>query len=490
MTPGHEANRPGSAPHDSLRILFVGHAESSHTHSWIDLLANSGIDVRLFALPTGVPPPGWAVYTYVTAPLQTNSAHRCVCDSGHSLHYWLATTIAEWRPHIVHTLGLEPAGRFYFDVANTYLLHPFVTWVLQLRGGSDLALAQFDEESFPKTEAILRAADQIITDNAVNVEIARRSGIAVDRVFGAGLVPGTGGIEVDALLQRWKGMPSERRAIVWPKAYNVTWSAALPVLEAIRLCWKDIQPCQIHMLAMSTDVRAWYRTLPGDIRASCHISDRIPREQALDLMSQARVMLAPSLVDGTPNAMFEAMASGAVPIVSPLDSISAIVSHRQNVLFARNLYPAEIAEALTLAMNDGDLVDRIARNNISRVRELADRDVIRVRMIQYYRDLQARKTPNTWSSQLQIIHDSGVVFDAFADLNLPTRYANLQADYQRVAGELARVQGMVDAVSASTIAVPYEGRAISFRSWLQNASRTALRRGAPHNWRRGSRHHR
>ena len=38
-------------------------------------------------------------------------------------------------------------------------------------------------------------------------------------------------------------------------------------------------------------------------------------------MTRARVMLAPSLVDGTPNSMFEAMASGALPIVSPLETI-------------------------------------------------------------------------------------------------------------------------------------------------------------------------
>ena len=40
------------------RILFVGLAESTHTHAWIDLLQAADFDVRLFAVPTpgGFPP--------------------------------------------------------------------------------------------------------------------------------------------------------------------------------------------------------------------------------------------------------------------------------------------------------------------------------------------------------------------------------------------------------------------------------------------------
>jgi hypothetical protein len=48
------------------KILFVGLAESSHTHSWIELLNQSALNVRLFALPSGLPPKDWKVRTYIT----------------------------------------------------------------------------------------------------------------------------------------------------------------------------------------------------------------------------------------------------------------------------------------------------------------------------------------------------------------------------------------------------------------------------------------
>ena len=48
------------------RILFIGLGSSTHTHAWIDLLADSALNVRLFALPDGgVPPDNWNVRTYL-----------------------------------------------------------------------------------------------------------------------------------------------------------------------------------------------------------------------------------------------------------------------------------------------------------------------------------------------------------------------------------------------------------------------------------------
>jgi glycosyltransferase involved in cell wall biosynthesis len=104
-------------------------------------------------------------------------------------------------------------------------------------------------------------------------------------------------------------------------------------------------------------------------------------------MCRARVLLIPSLVDGIPNSLYEAMACGAFPVVSPLDTISALVAERKNVLFARNLYPEEIAEALVEAMSDDQLVDHACSENLMLVKQMADRKRIRERVINFYREI-------------------------------------------------------------------------------------------------------
>jgi glycosyltransferase involved in cell wall biosynthesis len=200
-------------------------------------------------------------------------------------------------------------------------------------------------------------------------------------------VPGTGGVDVDLLASRASGPPSTRQVIVWPKAYECPWSKALPVFEALSQHWHRLPACEIHMLATVPETRMWFHALPSAIKRACVIDDRIPRDELIALMGRSRVMLAPSLVDGTPNSMFEAMATGAFPVLSPLETIRPLVENERNVLFARNLYPDDIGDALARAMNDDNLVDDAVADNRALVRRLADRATIRPRVVELYETL-------------------------------------------------------------------------------------------------------
>ncbi len=391
------------------RILFVGLAESTHTHSWIDLLEVAELNIRLYGLPSGIPPNEWKVRTYLTAkpPFEADPATRARLYSfsqvgrlimrgisrfvmRNDLEFeerWLAQIIRRWQPDIIHTLGLYPAGEFYYRVRTRFNLSGIGLWVLQLRGGSDLTLRRLDPLTATEITQMLLECDQLLSDNEVNFRYAMEMGIEKDKWSMMGTVPGTGGVDVEALSTSWSGPPSTRRKIVWPKAYESQWSKALPVFEALKLSWDHIQPCEIYMFAMTHEVQMWYRSLPEEIRRHCHVKTRISREVVLKIMTQARIMLAPSLIDGTPNSMFEAMAAGALPILSPLETLTPIVEDERNVLFARNLYPREIAEAIIRAMTDDELVDNAARRNIELVRGIADRNTIRPRVIKYYEKL-------------------------------------------------------------------------------------------------------
>jgi glycosyltransferase involved in cell wall biosynthesis len=231
--------------------------------------------------------------------------------------------------------------------------------------------------------------DLLIADNDQNYAIAWEMGLAEEKRCPLGVIPGTGGITVSDLANRWTDLPSKReRLILWPKAFESPQSKALPVMEAIKLAWDSIQPSRVIMTAViQEEIEMWFRTLPGTIQERCQVRDRIPRKELLDLMLKARVFLAPSLSDGVPNSLYEAMAGGAFPIVSPLETISSVVTTERNVLFARNLYPEEISKALQRAMNDDELVDKAARVNLELVKRIADREIIGPRVVSFYEEL-------------------------------------------------------------------------------------------------------
>jgi glycosyltransferase involved in cell wall biosynthesis len=393
------------------RILFIGLGDSSHTHSWIDLLKDEPFNVRLFATSNAVPPDQWKVKTYVTASNTARldpayrvrlresvevsrfarSAPAWLGPRGWNIRGlaapWLVKIIKDWRPHIVHTLGLDAAGKFYFDVTRHNGLARVGKWVLQLRGGSDLPLPYLDLKRKEEIARVLRSCDQLLSDNQQNFSIAREMGVREDQLSRIGTVPGTGGMDVESQAAKWIVKPSERRVILWPKVYQGPWQKAIPIFEALKLCWERIQPCEVQLLAMTPNAQIYYWTLPKRIRAGCVLRGRISRAEVFEAMTQARVMIAPSLVDGIPNAMLEAMASGAFPIVSPLETIRTVVENERNVLFARNRYPEEIASALVRAMTDDELVDAAAGRNLELVHHIANRDEVRTRVVSFYESL-------------------------------------------------------------------------------------------------------
>ncbi len=423
------------------RILFIGFPESSHTHSWIDLLKDSDFNIRLFSLPSAVPPADWPVKSYVTvagAARQESAVRKTVfpppenspsglaglarlalergllrerprlervvqsgvrlvekTDRGKhpvTIEAALAAVIQQWKPDVIHTLGFDSASYFYLRTRKQFGLEGIGRWVAQARGGPDLALQRFSPNFRDLIREVLETCDHFIADNEPNYEIARAMGASEDKLKqpGMGVVSGAGGMDVDGLRAMWTLPPSKReRVIVWPKAYETYTAKAMPVFEAILKVWDRIQPCRIEMLWMvQSDVQIWYEKLfPDEVKATCPAFGRLTRDETLDRIAKARVMLAPSLSDGIPNTMMEAMALGAAPLVSPLDTIEPVVRNEENVLFARNLYPDEVAEALVRLMSDDDLVDRMAENNLVRVRQMADRKDVKKRALAFYSEV-------------------------------------------------------------------------------------------------------
>lgn len=389
-----------------IRILFVGEIHSSHARSWIRLLDAGQFEIRCFqttalALPYGG---NFEYPTYMPfatgadddpAKIRVGFGTRLINSmlepiqperpQTHALQL-LSQIIRNWRPDIVHTLGLT-AGTSFLEMAMDRIgPGELGRWVIQLRGGSDLALSHADPDAGPRLAKLAARGDAIVTDNRVNFEYLEKLGIRIAESKRL-IVPGTGGVNVDELAARWRNRTRDRRLILWPKAYESPWSKALPVLEAIRSVWDELGPCRIQVLASDAEIPQWINLLPRPVAEAFTLHNRIPHGQVIEKMLDARVMLAPSLIDGTPNTMWEAMACGAVPIVSPLPTITPIAEAECNVLFARNLYPGEIGAQLVRAMSDDDLVERISAANLQHVRRLADRTVVSAKVDTFYRSL-------------------------------------------------------------------------------------------------------
>jgi hypothetical protein len=384
------------------KVLFIALSASTHTHSWVSLLDARSFDVRLFGLPITAGPASAESMGVPVAKWRSLGARigRKVLGDQFLNPYqtsYLTRIVRQWKPDVIHTLGLDPAGYFFLYARSQSPLLKAVPWIATARGGPELALSRLVPDQALRIRSLLNECDQFIADNQLNYSHALDLGLDQAKVSALGVTPGTGGVDVEALASMRQSPASASRMILFPKAYECPASKALPVFESLRLAWDQIQPCEVHLTALIPETRMWFATLPESIRRCCHLYDRIPRQQLLLLMARARVVLAPSLTDGIPNTLYESMALGAAPIVSPIDTLRNIFVDGINVIYARNLYPDELAQALIRAMNDDALVDAIAASNRSLVHRLASRDEISRRAADCYTSYANRFTDHIGS---------------------------------------------------------------------------------------------
>lgn len=374
-----------------IKIFFVGEIISSHAQSWIDMM-NEGSIFNIKALNIG------PIFNSSPLPYHVAHAHKLPLQSHPFFGGFVRRLpsrlkdrfvvrrmnrlIKSFRPDIVHTLGIYPAAPFFAYFRG---LIPETPWVMQARGGPDIALNRLDPSKNAELKQLLPQCDWFIADNKLNYAYAKELGVPEHKFAPFGTVPGTGGIEVE---NEPKIPPSRReRLVVWPKAYFCIQSDGLPVIEGIRRAWPHIRPCRVVATAATPEVAFWTKHLLGSEGIPIEIHERISRKSMLELTKEARVVLMPSLSDGIPNTLYEAMALGAVPIVSPLETLTGLFEDERHVLYAGNLCPDEIASALVRALNDDALADGIAMANLPYVRAIANRKSIGCQVRDFYRSI-------------------------------------------------------------------------------------------------------
>lgn len=383
-----------------MKILLIGISHSSHTESWFDLVNSiAGVDVKLFGVGGTKSSNICYKYQFYYEPIKISFFNRVYFKVFKILNLniflpipklfrgeeeqqfsYFKGIVDSYEPDIIHTLGLYPSALFFVRSLKLLSYRKF-KWVHTFRGGPELTL----NKDVNLLKLITEKCDFILCDNQLNYKILINLGVDTTK-FNNFNFPGTGGIELEIYEKRVL-KASESRVIIIPKAYECDASKALPIIEALRNIWPRIQPCKVILLAATKEVNMWYNELPTEIVNSTIIYDRINRKDFLELLLNARVVVSPSLIDGIPNVMYEAMATGVVPILSPLDTFIEMFKDKINVFYAKNLYVNELEKAIFNAMNDDKLVDSITDNNIEYIRQLANRNVIRRNLEMVYSNI-------------------------------------------------------------------------------------------------------
>lgn len=376
-----------------MKILFIALAHSSHTISWVSMFENTNDNLLVYGINRSQ---GNYKNNILTFNLQENYSltnrilvkFKKIFFNILPLTYFdnqlidLRKVIKQERPDIVHTLGFEDAGFILTHLLEIKGFDKEFKWVHTFRGGPELKFTQ----NHSIITKLLQSCDSVICDNPINYNLLKMYNVNSDNLY-MKVVPGTGGVHLNKSKDELLNQVKSNRTILIPKAYECNASKVLPIFEAIRNIWHIIQPCKIIITAASDEAKMWFNTMPEEIKISTIVYDRISREEFLELLETARILVAPSLLDGIPNVLYESMALGVAPILSPIETLIGDFRHLENVFYARNLYVNEIEDAIVKLMDDDEIVAKIVSNNYDYVKQFANKETVLDEIHSHYQDL-------------------------------------------------------------------------------------------------------
>lgn len=387
------------------RILFIANGHAVHTQEWLRLLTGTAWDVH--ASVGGAVPPCWIDATFHTLdtkapnpagnrvrpfwPWSRGVARICRFRFGDGVQAEsarLAMMIRRLRPAIVHSLRLQDEGYTTLGAIDA-IREVGAAWIVSL-WGSDLVWFGDQPEHHERIRAVMAACDYVTADCRRDLELSRRFGAAEHKLYFKHPIPGNGGLDIEAIRRLANEVgPERRRIILFPHARDDMFHRFAPVLEAVRAVETALSGFRLVFLGADDASRRALASLPAGLQSRCDIHSHVSHESVFDWLARSRVIVKPSLSDGTPNVMLEAMALETLPILSPIESIREWIDDGVNGLLASNDDVAALGKAMARAVADDALVTDAAERNRRIVTVRADRKRARDEVLSMYETIGA-----------------------------------------------------------------------------------------------------
>ena len=382
-----------------MRLLFVTDARSPISQNWIRFFAERGDEIFIastFDISELDFPHELLEFTPVAFSAAKKRTSRP--GSGSSRTLGLRTLLRQWvgpltipfssgklrslikevQPDIVHAMRVP-----YEGMLTAYALNGLVTRPSFLASiwGNDFTL---HAPSTPLmgwfTRLTMRRVDALHADVERDVTLAKEWGLSEDKA--TLVVPGNGGISAGVFYPPKE--PVKNPVIINPRGIrpyvlNDVFFRAIPLVLAKRsdatfLCTSMQGEQQVMQW-----VREW------NIEHAVGLLPLMPHQAMGDLFRTAQIVVSPSVHDGTPNSLIEAMACGCFPVAGDLESIREWITHGKNGLLMDPTDPQSIADAILLGLEREDLRVNAAGLNTKLISAKADYGVNMKKVEEFYK---------------------------------------------------------------------------------------------------------
>lgn len=231
------------------------------------------------------------------------------------------------------------------------------------------------------TNMTLKRIDGLVTDSKDLMQRAERMGIKINLKK---VVPT--GVDLKSLEH---GLPVKKRKNDIP---TILFAGALRrvkgltfLLDAIPLIKKEIPAFKL-IIAGDGPLRD---QLENNVK-TLHISEyvdflgQIPNDQLLNVMKSSDVCILPSLSEGTPTVLFEALACKTPLIATRVGGISEVITHKDTGILIEPRNARAIADAVINLLQDNDTRQKLAEQGYSLIKSQYTIDKTASTLIEFF----------------------------------------------------------------------------------------------------------
>lgn len=300
--------------------------------------------------------------------------------------------LVEISPDLIHAMRIPFEGILAAKAAPRDLPLLISVW------GNDFTMwASRNPMIAGQTEETLRRADALHADCHRDLRLAIRDW-HFNRAKPAAVLPSAGGIqtslfyraEPDAGLKKQLQIGDDQPVMINSRGLRGYVRNDI-FFEAIPLVLRHYPRAVFLCVAMQGQALAesWVQKL--GIQAQVRLLPSLPRAEMAALFRLAAITVSPSLHDGTPNTLLEAMACGCFPVAGDIESVREWIIDGTNGLLCDATDKRSLAEAMIRALQDEPLRRAAQEKNLQLIDEHAEYNQVMRKVEAFYEKIVAYK---------------------------------------------------------------------------------------------------
>ncbi len=384
-----------------MRLLFVTDARSPISQNWMRFFSNRGDEIYI-ATTFQSAEMDFPVKQMEFTPVAFSSAKKQSSRPGSAssrtlslrtlIRQWLGPLtiprsaqklrafIQEVQPDIIHAMRVPYEGMLTAYALNGLTSRP--PFIVSIWGNDFTLHAPSTPLMGWYTRLTMKSVNALHADVKRDVRLAREWGLSEEKV--ALVAPGNGGIRSDVFYQPKELVKSP--VIINPRGIrpyvrNDIFFKAIPLVLAKR---SDARFLCTGMQG-EAQVMEWIREFK--IEHAVELLPLIPHIEMGEIFRGAQIVVSPSIHDGTPNSLLEAMACGCFPVAGDLESIREWITHEQNGLLVNPNDSHSIADAILTGLEREDLRRDAAGLNTKIISARADYKTNMGRVLEFYKSI-------------------------------------------------------------------------------------------------------